>query len=108
MHEFIARGSFEPNLRRMNELIKARRDAMLAALEQAPPGRDVDPARGRLLRLARVPSGTNCAEVLERAKGVTAVLGTEFSAPANCVRLAYSYASPDEIEAGVERLAAAM
>ena len=41
-------------------------------------------------------------------KGVTAVLGTEFSAPASCLRLAYSYASPEEIEVGVERLAAAM
>jgi DNA-binding transcriptional MocR family regulator len=34
VHEFITRGLFEPNLRRVNELIKARRDAMLAALEK--------------------------------------------------------------------------
>ena len=33
---------------------------------------------------------------------------TEFSASANCLRLAFSYASPEEIEVGVERLAAAM
>ena len=51
VHEFIARGSFEPNLRRMNELLKARRDAMLAALDKHMSGRDVDAARGRLLRL---------------------------------------------------------
>src|SRR5262245_42931428 len=38
VHEFIARGSFEPNLRRMNELIKARRDAMLAALDKHMSG----------------------------------------------------------------------
>ena len=53
VHEFIARGSFEPNLRRMNELIKVRRDAMLAALDKHFSGATVDAARGRLLRLAR-------------------------------------------------------
>jgi DNA-binding transcriptional MocR family regulator len=46
--------------------------------------------------------------VLERAKGVTAVPGTEFSASSSAVRLAYSFASPDEIEAGIERIAAAL
>ena len=54
------------------------------------------------------PIGVNLAETLERASGVTAVLGPEFSAPASCMRLAYSWASPDEIEVGVERLAAAI
>src|SRR5581483_10733791 len=37
VHEFIARGSFEPNLVRVNGLLRARRDAMLAALERHLP-----------------------------------------------------------------------
>jgi DNA-binding transcriptional MocR family regulator len=108
VHEFIARGSFEPNLRRMNELLKARRDAMLAALDKHMSGATWTRPEGGYFVWIQVPMGVNLGEALERANGVTAVLGTEFSAPANCLRLAYSYASPDEIEVGVERLAAAM
>ncbi len=37
VHEFLARGNFEPNLVRVNGLLRARRDAMLAALEQNLP-----------------------------------------------------------------------
>jgi 2-aminoadipate transaminase len=107
-HEFITRGSFEPNLRRTNELLKARRDAMLAALDKHFSGATWTRPEGGYFVWLQVPLGQNLGEVLERAKGVTAVLGTEFSAPSNCLRLAYSFASPDEIEIGVERLAAAM
>ena len=81
---------------------------MLAALDEAPaPAR-----RGRAARAA-TSSGSSCrtasnaGEVLERAEaGVTAVLGTDFGGAANTIRLAYSYVSPDEIDEGVERLAA--
>jgi DNA-binding transcriptional MocR family regulator len=107
-HEFIARGSFEPNLRRMNELLRARRDAMLAALGKHFSGAIWTRPEGGYFVWLQLPVGTNFGEVLARARGVTAVSGTEFGAPANCVRLAYSFASPDEIEAGVERLAAAV
>jgi DNA-binding transcriptional MocR family regulator len=46
--------------------------------------------------------------VLKRAQGVTAVAGTQFGAMASSLRLSYGFADPDEIEAGVERLAAAL
>jgi DNA-binding transcriptional MocR family regulator len=46
--------------------------------------------------------------VIARADGVTAVPGSDFGGPANTMRLAYSFVSPDEIETGVERLAAAI
>jgi 2-aminoadipate transaminase len=108
VHEFIARGQFEPNLRRMNELLKVRRDTMLAALDKHMSGATWTRPEGGYFVWIQVPMGVNLGEALARAKGVTAVIGTEFSAPANCLRLAYSYASPEEIEVGVERLAAAM
>jgi 2-aminoadipate transaminase len=107
-YEFIARGHFQPNLERMNGLLKARRDAMLAALDKHMSGATWTRPEGGYFIWLQVPIGTNLGEALERAKGVTAVLGTEFSAPANCLRLAFSYASPEEIEVGIERLAAAM
>src|SRR5262245_61211852 len=108
VYEFISRGSFEPNLRRMNELIKVRRDAMLAALEKHLSGAKWTRPAGGYFVWVELPIGVNLADALERAKGVTAVIGTEFSAPASCLRLAYSYASPEEIELGIERLAAAI
>jgi len=106
--EFIRRGSFEPNLRRVNEQLKLRRDAMLAALEKHFAGaRWVKPEGGYFIWL-ELPAGSDSREILARAQGVTAVPGTEFVASANCIRLAYSFAAPDEIEAGIQRLAAAV
>jgi 2-aminoadipate transaminase len=108
VHEFIARGAFETNLRRMNELLKLRRDAMIAALEKHFSGARWTVPEGGYFVWLETPMGTNFNEVLARAEGVTAVAGSEFSASASCVRLAFSFASPDEIETGVARLAAAV
>jgi 2-aminoadipate transaminase len=106
--EFIRRGSFEPNLRRVNEQLKERRDAMLAALEKHFAGATwVKPDGGYFIWL-QLPSGASSREILERAQGVAAVAGPEFTGPGNCIRLAYSFAAPDEIDAGIERLAAAV
>jgi 2-aminoadipate transaminase len=106
--EFIRRGSFEPNLRRVNERLKERRDAMLAALDKHFAGATWSRPQGGYFVWLELPPGTDTREVLARAEGVAAVAGTEFTAPANCMRLAYSFAAPDEIDAGVRRLAAAV
>src|SRR5438034_822170 len=37
VHEFLRRGNFEPNLARVTELLRGRRDAMLEALERQMP-----------------------------------------------------------------------
>jgi 2-aminoadipate transaminase len=108
VHEFVRRGHFEPNLERVRGLLRARRDAMLEALEQELAGsaaRWSRPAGGYFLWLD-VP-GTDAAELLERAgaSGVTFVRGADFGGPASSIRLAYSYVSPDEIREGVARLA---
>jgi DNA-binding transcriptional MocR family regulator len=108
VHEFISRGSFEPNLKRSNELLKARRDAMVVALEKhLPEAKWTRPAGGYFVWV-ELPGMPDSRAVLERAQGVTAVDGTEFSAPSYMVRLAFSYAQPDEIDTAVERLAAAL
>jgi 2-aminoadipate transaminase len=106
--EFIRRGSFEPNLRRANERLKERRDAMLAALERHFGGAKWSRPEGGYFVWLEVPAGVDTREVLGRAQGVAAVPGTEFTAPANTMRLAFSFAARDEIEEGVRRLAAAM
>jgi DNA-binding transcriptional MocR family regulator len=108
VYEFLRRGSFEPNLKRVNELLKARRDAMLAALEKHFAGAKWSTPEGGYFIWLELPWGTSAKEVLERAQGVTAVLGTDFGGTGNTLRLAFSYVTPEEIELGVERLAAAV
>jgi 2-aminoadipate transaminase len=108
VHEFVRRGSFEPNLERLKDVLRTRRDAMLAALDKHFSGAKWTRPEGGYYVWLEVPMGTDMRSVLERAEGVTAVDGTAFSAPSSAVRLAYSSASPDEIETGIARLAAAM
>jgi DNA-binding transcriptional MocR family regulator len=108
VYEFISRGSFEPNLKRITELLRVRRDAMLAALEKHFSGATWSRPEGGYFVWLELPAGTSAKEVLDRAEGVTAVIGTDFGGAPNTIRLAYSYVSPEEIDAGVERLAAAV
>jgi DNA-binding transcriptional MocR family regulator len=108
VHEFIRRGSFAPNLMRVNEQLKQRRDAMLAALEKHFGGASWLRPEGGYFIWLQLPAGADSREILARAEGVAAVAGTEFTAAANCIRLAYSFAAPDEIDPGLERLARAV
>jgi 2-aminoadipate transaminase len=108
VHEFITRGLFEPNLRRVNGLLKARRDAMLAALDKHFAGAKWSRPQGGYFIWLELPVGTVAKDVIARAEGVTAVAGPDFGGPAHTMRLAYSFVSPDEIETGIERLAAAV
>jgi 2-aminoadipate transaminase len=109
VHEFIDRGLFKPNLERVVGLLRTRRDAMLAALDQQlPNARTSHPEGGYFLWLEL--DGVDVGELLPRAEenGVTFVPGTDFGADPNTLRLAFSFVSPDEIAEGVSRLAAAL
>jgi 2-aminoadipate transaminase len=108
VYEFVRRGNFEPNLVRVNGLLKARRDAMMSALEQHLPQTTWSKPEGGYFTWLELPEGIDAAELARRADGVTLVLGTDFGGPANTARLAYSYVSPEEIHVGVERLAVAL
>jgi DNA-binding transcriptional MocR family regulator len=108
VYEFVSRGLFEPNLVRVNGLLRARRDAMLSALDRHLPGSRWTHPEGGYFTWLELPEGTVAADVVARAEGVTAVLGTDFGGAPNTLRLAYSFVSPEEIETGVERLAAAL
>ena len=108
VNEFIQRGYFDPNLERVNGLIKARRDAMLDALDKHFSGATWTKPQGGYFIWLELGAGVNAKEVLDRAEGVTAVVGTDFGGSMSSLRLAYSFVSPEEIEAGVERLANAV
>ncbi|MDQ2909904.1 MAG: PLP-dependent aminotransferase family protein [Actinomycetota bacterium] len=106
--EFLRRGLFEPNLERVRSLLRARRDAMLEALERELDGhaRWNRPEGGYFLWL-ELPESLDAAELLPRAaeSGVTFVPGADFGGPPSSARLAFSFVSPAEIEEGVKRLA---
>jgi DNA-binding transcriptional MocR family regulator len=111
--EFLRRGCFEPNLARVSGLLRARRDAMLAALEREFDGaaRWSRPDGGYFVWLD-LPDGVDAGELLARATdaGVTFVQGSDFF-PAggggeSSARLAFSFVSPAEIAEGIATLAA--
>ena len=111
VHELIARGAFEPNLERIKGLLRARRDAMLAALGRDFEGKASwsEPEGGYFLWLDELP--LDASELLTRAEaaGVTFVKGADFfpdgQGGGQSARLAFSYASPSEIGEGVSILA---
>lgn len=106
--EFIRRGSFEPHLAHVRETLRARRDAMLAALAEHLPGARWSTPEGGYFVWLELPSEIDGRAVLERAKGVTALDGTRFAVTSNLLRLSYSATGVDEIPIGIERLGAAV
>jgi DNA-binding transcriptional MocR family regulator len=108
VYEFLRRGLFEPNLERVRGLLKARRDAMLEALDRELAGRArwSHPAGGYFLWL-ELPEGADASALLAGASesGVTFVPGADFGGPPASARLAFSFVSPAEIDEGVRRLA---
>jgi 2-aminoadipate transaminase len=109
--EFARRGSFEPNLERVNGLLRERRDAMLEALQRDMP-EDASWTRpeGGYFVWLDLPSGPPAAELLVQAEesGVTFVKGTDFfpggRGGERSLRLAFSFVSPDEIADGISVL----
>jgi 2-aminoadipate transaminase len=109
VHEFVSRGLFEPNLERVVGLLRARRDAMLDALDrELPDVRTTRPEGGYFLWLET--DGADAEELLPRAEaaGVTFVKGTDFGGEPGTLRLAFSFVSPGEIAEGVSRLASVL
>jgi 2-aminoadipate transaminase len=108
VHEFIRRGNFEPNLERVNGLLRARRDAMLTALEATmPEGATWSRPEGGYFVWLDLPSETPSLVDAEAA-GVTFVPGTDFfhdGSGGRSLRLAFSFVSPDEVTEGIARLA---
>jgi 2-aminoadipate transaminase len=111
--EFVRRGLLEPNVERVVGLLRERRDAMRDALEQEmPEGASWSRPEGGYFTWLEFPPGTETSDVLARGEehGVTFVAGRDFFPPGrggeSSARLAYSYVSPEEISAGVARLAA--
>ncbi|GIU94423.1 MAG: aminotransferase [Gaiellaceae bacterium] len=111
--EFIERGRFQPNLERVRDGLRARRDAMLGALERSFPATASwsRPQGGYFLWLDLGPGG-DAASLAARAAeaGVAIVRGSDFfppgsSAGTSAARLAFSFEPPERIADGIARLA---
>jgi DNA-binding transcriptional MocR family regulator len=112
--EFVTRGRLEPNLEHVCGMLRARRDAMLGALENTFPASATwsRPEGGYFVWL-ELGDGHDTAELATRAEeeGVAFVRGSDFFPPdapdgRSAARLAYSFESPELIVEGIERLSA--
>jgi 2-aminoadipate transaminase len=112
--EFLRSGLLEVNLARAGAKLRARRDAMLEALERDfLEGASWSRPEGGYFIWLDLPGDVDAAELLAAAEaaGVTFVKGTDFFAAEggeHSARLAFSFASPAEITEGIARLASAV
>ena len=109
--EFLAQGRFEPNLEHVRGELRARRDAMLSALEAlAPSGATWSrPEGGYFVWLDLDGVDTSDLTARAEAEGVGIVAGASFfpvgsGGGRSSARLAFSYEPPERITEGVERL----
>jgi 2-aminoadipate transaminase len=106
-----ARGGFlDRHVRRLREVYRERRDAMLAALDRHfPPGVEWTRPQGGLFLWTKMPPPLDSARMLPRAleAGVAYVPGHSFHALGGgegSMRMNFSYCPPEVIEEGVRRL----
>ena len=106
-------GRFEPNVARAAAALMKRRDAMEAALAAHMGGGRAswEAPSGGYFFWVDLGHGADTAELLPEAtrRGVAYVKGNDFSASGSAtsaLRLAFSACSPEQIGAGIERLAA--
>jgi DNA-binding transcriptional MocR family regulator len=108
--EFLRRGNLDANIARVCELLGARRDAMLEALdEHFPETVTWSRPEGGYFLWVDFPPGVDTRELLGRAEaaGVTFVKGSDFypnGGGESSARLAFSYPSPAEIRTGVKAI----
>ena len=110
--EFIRRGRFEPNLERVQDELRSRRDAMLHALELHVGEQATwsTPEGGYFVWLDLEGTDTNDLAARAEEAGVAIVAGAAFfpresGLGGSAARLAFSYETPERIGEGIELLA---
>ena len=109
--EFCRSGAIEHSIETVKDALRARRDTLADALRgELPDARFVLPEGGYFLWVD-LPDGTDvdALEAEAKERGLVFVKGTDFllEGGESSLRLAYSGVTPDQIEEGVSRLAAA-
>lgn len=112
--EYLEKADLDERIGQIIETYRARRDAMIRALEREMPAevRFTRPAGGLFLWV-ELPAGIDARLLLRRCldEGVAFVPGSGFfpnGGHENTMRLNFSNASPERIEEGIRRLARAL
>jgi 2-aminoadipate transaminase len=113
VYEFLRRGLLERNLELVRSLLKARRNALLHALDEhlAATGASWNRPEGGYFLWLDLPEAVTATSLLAAAErvGVTFVPGPDFfprgGGGRSAARLAFSFASPAQLGEAVSRLA---
>ncbi len=120
--EFCRSEAFPAHIARVQSVYRAHRDRMVAAVRRELPQAVIRVPHGGYYLWLTFPEDVDGDALARRAAaaGVNVIAGTRFFAPAydpsgrrrtpprNHLRLSYSYATLEQIDAGVARLAAAL
>ena len=112
VYEFCASGAIDRSIATVKAALAERLQALAAALEREIPEAHFVAPEGGYFMWVTLPAGTDVAALFTAAaeRGVAFVKGTDFllEGGENTLRLAYSGVTPEEIDAGVGRLAEAL
>jgi DNA-binding transcriptional MocR family regulator len=112
--DFCRSEAFPAHVARVQGAYREHRDRMLAALRSHLPELRMDVPQGGYYLWITLPQGVDGDELARRAAqvGVNLIAGSRFYASggkqlasSNHIRLSYSYASPEEVDRGIRRLA---
>jgi DNA-binding transcriptional MocR family regulator len=111
VYEFCASGALERSIETVRNALAERARTLAAALERDLPEAVFVAPQGGYFMWVTLPEGTDVHALFDAAaeRGVAFVKGTDFllEGGLNTLRLAYSGVTPEQIDAGVSRLAEA-
>ena len=112
VNQFARSGRMDGAIDTVKTALKARRDAVITALEREIPEATYARPQGGYFMWVELPEGVDVAE-LEKAAAAREVLfvkGTDFllEGGENTLRLAYSGVTPEQIDEGITKLAEAL
>jgi 2-aminoadipate transaminase len=112
VNQFCRSGRIDSAIETVRSALRARRDALVGALERELPEARFAPPQGGYFMWVELPESVNVARLEEaaRERGVLFVKGTDFllEGGENTLRLAYSGVTPEQIDEGISRLAQAV
>lgn len=111
VYEFCASGAIDRSIETVKAALAERARTLAAALARELPEAEFVPPQGGYFMWVTLPDGTDVDALFAAAaeRGVAFVKGTDFMLEGgeNALRLAYSGVTPEQIDAGVARLAEA-
>ncbi|MCP2166264.1 aminotransferase-like domain-containing protein [Goodfellowiella coeruleoviolacea] len=112
VNEYCRSGLLDRSISVVRTALRERRDALVAALRRELPEARFTPPQGGYFMWVELPEGVLVDRLapVAREHGVAFVNGTDFLLDGghNAVRLAFAGLSPEQIDTGITRLAAAV